>query len=355
MYGIPSGIPLHKQTNLSAKGFFYVGGKYAADKNGSHYMFGQMYTEVYVPKDVTQPYPVVLFSGTGQTGTNWMGTPDGRRGWADLFIDRGYVVYVTDTPARGRSAYQLEADGVLNPMTVEMATTLFSSSTGTWPAADRHTQWPKASEDDETMGGLFFDEFFRTQVMWTSVPRTQELVQESGAKLLEKIGPSILIGHSMAGPFPWLIADACPSLVKGIVAIEPLGPPFIDSSGNEKKFGISDIPITYSPPLNAPEWKKKGEPVPDFTEANQWLQEYPAGQLINLVNIPFMIMTCEASYHRQYDELTVSFLRQAGIKKVDHILLHEHGIFGNGHMCMIEKNSANIFALVDVWLKENIQ
>ena len=36
-----------------------------------------------------------------------MQTPDGRRGWAHYFVDQGYIVYITDQPARGRSMYDV--------------------------------------------------------------------------------------------------------------------------------------------------------------------------------------------------------------------------------------------------------
>ena len=47
---------------------------------------------------------IVFLHGAGQTGTDWLQTPDGRPGWARFFTSRGYVVYMVDYPARGRSA-----------------------------------------------------------------------------------------------------------------------------------------------------------------------------------------------------------------------------------------------------------
>ena len=52
---------------------------------------------------VTRPFPVVMIHGGGQTGTNFTGTPDGRRGWAHDFLRAGYEVYVVDQPGRARS------------------------------------------------------------------------------------------------------------------------------------------------------------------------------------------------------------------------------------------------------------
>ena len=55
--------------------------------------------------------PVVFLHGAGQTGVDWLQTPDGRPGWAYNFLDMGYVVYLEDFPARGRSQYVPGVDG----------------------------------------------------------------------------------------------------------------------------------------------------------------------------------------------------------------------------------------------------
>lgn len=85
-------------------GYFFVGGRYVDTKAGP-IMERQMYVEFRKPERPTRPYPIVMIHGAAQTGTNFTGTPDGRKGWADYFVEQGYTVYVVDQPARGRSAY----------------------------------------------------------------------------------------------------------------------------------------------------------------------------------------------------------------------------------------------------------
>ena len=85
-------------------GYFFVGGRYV-DTDKGPMMARQMYVEYRLPATQTQPYPIVMIHGAAQTGTNFTGTPDGRKGWAQFFVERGYAVYVIDQPARGRSAY----------------------------------------------------------------------------------------------------------------------------------------------------------------------------------------------------------------------------------------------------------
>ena len=49
---------------------------------------------------------------------------------------------------------------------------------------------------------------------------SQELDQSRGAELLDRIGPAVVMAHSLGGPAGWLIADARPDLVKALVEIE---------------------------------------------------------------------------------------------------------------------------------------
>src|SRR5689334_17876114 len=89
---------------ITDQGCFHVGGHYV-DTPGSKIMARQMFVQYQIPANKTHPYPVVMMHGGGQTVVNFLGTPDGRRGWADYFVANGYAVYVVDQPGRGRSGY----------------------------------------------------------------------------------------------------------------------------------------------------------------------------------------------------------------------------------------------------------
>jgi hypothetical protein len=67
------------------------------------------------------------------------------------------------------------------------------------------------------------------------------------------------------------------------------------------------------------------------------------------MNIPILIETSQASYHAVYDHCTVDFLRQAGVT-VDFIRLEDLGIFGNGHIQMMEKNNIRIAEVLHQWI-----
>ena len=353
-------VPAIDQSAVAQRGYFYVGGKYVGEP-GKEIMQGQIYVEVLAPKDVRRPYPLVLIHGAAQTATNWMGTPDGRKGWAEYFVEQGYVVYMIDQPMRGRSA-EHPSDG---PTRMFTAPTRSGSSPpieieGTWPQAKKHTQWPGEGPNKGKKGDPIFDAFYATQVETViSNAETQKRNQDAGAALLDKIGPAIVLTHSQSGSFGWLIADARPQRVKAIVAIEPAGPPFentINGTGKGRAWGPTDIAITYDPPVKDPseiavERDAKAD-GPDLFVC--WMQKAPARQLVNLRNIPVMVMSAEASYHQVYDHCTAKYLAQAGIK-TEHIRLQDKGIHGNGHMVMIEKNNLDIAHVVDEWIVKNVK
>jgi hypothetical protein len=61
------------------------------------------------------------------------------------------------------------------------------------------------------------------------------------------------------------------------------------------------------------------------------------------------VVSAEASYHAPYDHGTSAYLTQAGVDH-DFIRLADHGINGNGHMMMLEKNNLEIAALLEQWI-----
>jgi pimeloyl-ACP methyl ester carboxylesterase len=353
-------VPAVDQSAVALRGYFYVGGKYVGEP-GKEIMQGQIYVEVLAPKDVRRPYPLVLIHGAAQTATNWQGTPDGRKGWAEYFVEQGYIVYMIDQPMRGRSAWH-PGDGATRMFTAEQEAFQFTANAvkGTWPQAKKHTQWPGDGPNKGQKGDPIFDAFYATQVETViDVAETQRRNQDAGAALLDKIGPAVVLTHSQSGTYGWLIADARPQLVKGVIAIEPSGPPFeatIIGTGKARAWGPTDIAITYDPPVKEPgeiAVERQAEPDgPDLFAC--WMQKAPARQLVNLKSIPVMVMAAEASYHQVYDHCTAKYLNQAGVK-TEYIRLQDKGIQGNGHMVMIEKNNLDIAKLVDDWTQKNVR
>jgi pimeloyl-ACP methyl ester carboxylesterase len=291
-----------------------------------------------------------------------MGTPDGRSGWADYFLKQGYVVYLVDQPARGRSPWHGTANGPVAGVPASTVEERFTAPevAAIWPQAKKHTQWPGEGAKKGRISDPIFDAFYATQVeSLTNAVETETLIQAAGAALLDKIGNAILVTHSQAGSFGWLLADVRPKLVKGILAIEPSGPPFeavIIGNGEARRWGPAEIPLTYDPPVKAAaDLKKIREEAPDRPDLVPcWTQADPPRRLPNLAGIPVLILTAEASYHAAYDHCTSKYLTQAGVKNT-FIRLETVGIHGNGHMVMLEKNNMEIAALLHKWITEHVR
>ena len=188
----------------------------------------------------------------------------------------------------------------------------------------------------------------------------QSITQAAGAALLDVIGPSIIITHSQAGPLGFLITDARPRSVKALISLEPQGPPFQDrvittSTAITRPYGLTAIPITYSPPVRNPATDLRQMTVPpagsDLSDCI--LQVPPARQLPNLSKVPQLIVTSEASFHAVYDYCTVKYLRQAGVM-VDFFNLSQSGIHGNAHFVFLERNNLAIAAEVEHWIRTKV-
>ena len=94
------------------RGFFWVRVEPSTTPYGT-VARGPLFVQWEAPVDTARPYPVVLIHGGGGQGTDWLGTPDGRPGWATYLLESGYAVYVVDRPGHGRSPFHPD---VLGPM-----------------------------------------------------------------------------------------------------------------------------------------------------------------------------------------------------------------------------------------------
>jgi len=347
---------------IAKQGYFFVGGKYstAGDKQ---VMNGQIYVEYQIPKKRTQAYPLVIVPGAAQTATNFNGTPDGREGWTQHFLRRGYAVYIVEQPGRGRSSYQPDTDGTQAYPEVLRVQQRFTAPEkfNLWPQARLHTQWPGTG----TAGDPNFDQFFASQVPFVQKPEViQALNRDALAALIDKLGPVILMTHSQSGAYGWEAVDQRPNMVKALIQAEPSAPPVHDveflgapewfrDGARTRTWGLTAIPITYAPPAkDASELTFERQEKADGPDlARCWLQKEPARQLPNLQKLPIAIVTGEASFHGPYEHCVVKFLEQAGVHPT-WLNLGAMGIHGNGHMMMLEKNSDQIADAIEKWVRK---
>ncbi|MDO9714373.1 alpha/beta hydrolase [Paracraurococcus lichenis] len=328
---------------LAENGFFWVGVE-RQQQGEATFATGQMFARLMVPAERRHRWPVVMVHGGGGQGLDWMGTPDGRPGWSDAFLHRGHAVCVVDRPGLGRAPAQ---GPQTPPPSYEMMRARFTAPATrpeSYPQARLHTQWPPGEE--------VLDQFMAGQgPSGADLAVVHAGMRRAAAALLDRIGPAVLLTHSAGGAFGWLAADARPELVRAIVAIEPIGPPFAATPTGALRWGLTAAPLTYDPPLADPaELATVPRPAPGPGLRDCLVQAAPARRLPNLARCPIAVVTAEASWKAAEDHGVVDYLRQAGAT-VDHLRLEQHGLHGNGHMMMLEMNSDAVAALVAGWIE----
>jgi pimeloyl-ACP methyl ester carboxylesterase len=348
---------------IQTQGVLYLGGTYD-NPAAPTTMSGQMHAFYQAPaRTRARRYPIVMIHGSQQTGANFLGTPDGRPGWALYFASHGWPVYVIDQPGRGKSGYFPNAYGPQgpnpSPLNVQrMFTAPELSSPLQWPQAARHTQWP-GGPGSGVPGRFAYDQFFASQV--ANMPDTVQaytLTTKAVAELLNRIGPAIIMTHSMTGPLSWLIPQAAPGKVKAIVALEPSGNSSLNGDtapGQACGLTPDGLCLNFTPPVSrAADLNLTRVAPPDAEHRSCWLQGGTPRRLPWLNGTPIAIVTGEASYHATYDYCTARFLDQAGVSN-DSIYLPTVGIRGNGHMLMLERNSFEIANFLRRWLEGELR
>ena len=317
----------------SRRGQFWVPGERVTVDEHS-YQHGPMFVCWEAPEKVAKPYPLVLIHGGAMQGTEWLDTPDGRPGWAQRFVEAGYAVFIVDRPTQGRSPFSPEIMGKIGPAFAyeEGEEVFFPKKT-----LDEHTQWLFPADDTEA-----FDSFIAAfGPLPEDIKVWQKLDQDRLAKLLDMIGPVVLVTHSASGSDGWLVADRRPDLVAAIITIEPMGPPFGKTPNiGALDWGLTAIPVNYAPPRETPEEVRAADPATLCIPA--------------LRGMPVAVVSGEVSPQSKYAPEMVEFLKHAGAA-VDALHLPDLGIHGNGHGLIYEKNSDQTIQPVLEWLDRKLK
>ena len=171
--------------------------------HGDHaYVFYQ------IPEHASK-FPLVLWHGFGQFSKTWETTPDGREGFQNLFLRRGFGVYVIDQPRRG-NAGRSTLPMTITPVPDEQ--TWFNIfRVGIWPNYFPGAQF---SRDPEAL-----NQYFR-QMTPNTGPFDVEVISDAVSALFNKIGPGILVTHSQGGGPGWVTAIKNRN-VRAVVSYEP--------------------------------------------------------------------------------------------------------------------------------------
>ena len=94
--------------SIQEQGSFAVGGRTLTDADGKN--LPRRPCLCLLPgAEGARKLPLVFWHGAGQSAKTWETTPDGREGFQNLFLRRGFSVYLVDQPRRGRAGRSTSA------------------------------------------------------------------------------------------------------------------------------------------------------------------------------------------------------------------------------------------------------
>ncbi|MBP1637228.1 MAG: alpha/beta hydrolase [Bacteroidetes bacterium] len=265
-------------------------------------------------------YPMVFLHGYGQSRRSWQTTADGREGFADLFLRKGYGVYLVDQPGRG-DAGQTTKPGQISAIPDDQ-TWFTQFRIGQFPNFYDGVQFPKDS--------FSLDNFFRVMTPNTGNVDETTIVNALSA-VFDKSGKGILLTHSASGLLGWKIAIKNEQ-VKAIVSFEP----------GQFVFPVGEVP--------------EGNRSATFISLNEFMK---------LTKIPIIVYFGDFIPKEESNASSLNFWRNvlntarqwanvvnAHGGDVTIVHLPEIGIKGNTHFIMSDLNNVEIANLLSVWLNE---
>lgn len=293
---------------------------------GQTYHGDHAYVFYQVPVN-TRKYPLVMWHGIGQFSKTWETTPDGREGFQNIFLRRGYGVYLLDQPRRGNAA-RSTVGGSITPTPDEQ----------NWFGVFRLGIWPKFFEgvqfarDSNTL-----NQYFR-QMVPNVGPIDVNVNADAVSAVFEKIGNGILVTHSHSGGMGWLTAIKNQK-VKAIVSYEP---------GSGFLFPEGEMPAPISSSAGTLE-----------------AASIPLAQFQQLTKIPIIIyygdfIPAKPDPNPGADgwraRLEMARLWRDAVNKhggdVTVVHLPEIGVKGNTHFPFSDLNNIEIANLMEKWLKD---
>jgi pimeloyl-ACP methyl ester carboxylesterase len=317
----PSGGPLV----LVSQGSFFVGGRTVnSDANSGVVQTGvsnegdftvdQMYVQYMVPSGGEQQTPVVMVHGCCLSAKEYETTPDGRMGWQEYFVRKGYPVYLPDQASRARSGFDPtvinEVKLGMRPPT-DLPGILAVSHQRAWELFRLGPQYGTTFSDSQFPVGAV-DDLYRQLIPDLNSMSTVTSTLADLSQLALQLHGAVLVGHSESGFFPERATLVNPAGIKGVISVET-GAPMCDTTLSPDQVGVlAKIPILLiwgdhlsDVPSTAPFWSNS------FQKCNQFAAEVNAvGGNVQVMSLPDM------------------------------------GIHGNSHMLMQDMNNLQIADLV---------
>jgi pimeloyl-ACP methyl ester carboxylesterase len=191
-------------------------------------IYGSMYVEqalvhYLLPEESTKDFPIVMIPGHNLSSDIFLATPDRRDGWAQMFADEGYDVYVINDPN-----FDFSRGFNIAPFTAPT-----EGAPPADPEAERAWQrdvWRRWGFGDSE-GNPYPDTRFPTdcfdtfEANYPYVSDAGRSYSDAVVSLLDIIGPAMVMAHSAGASTAVKAATSRLDLTLGFVMVEPAGPP----------------------------------------------------------------------------------------------------------------------------------
>ena len=325
---------------LQSQGSFFIGGEAkttdaltSASPSAGTITINQMYVQYQAPvaKPGAAKPAVIMIHGCCLSAKSFEETPDGRMGWNEYFVRKGYAAYLPDQVSRARSGFD---PTILNEIALGLDGKTakdipFIYAIGHEGAYTAFRFGPSVGRPyaDEQFPTDYVDEFYKQLIpdlngfLGSNYPPTPNPTYPNLAALAVKTGGAVIVGHSESGFFPENAALVDTTGIRGMVTIEP--------GGSCTTLNPGTLPLT-----------------PD--------------QITTLATIPTLVLFGDhiegSGFAKAYASCMeyTKLIRQAR-GDITFIHLPAIGIHGNSHMMMIDKNNLQVADVIIDWMKKHVE
>lgn len=250
---------------------------------------------------------IVMVPGLNLTSYIFVTTPDGRKGWAELFADKGYDVYMINDPK-----FDFATGGITSPFKVpNSGKPATPGSEQAWQS-DIWRRWGFGTSQGNPYPDAQFptDSFTNFSLNYPYLGTSTNRYENAIGAVIDSIkGKVWLLSHSAGTQPAVLAAHQKKNKLNGFILIEPAGPP--DST--------------------------------DFPDFNGLHMFGVYGDYITSRN--------QTSRKLAVESVSVKFQNAGGISDV--VSLPDDSLVkGNSHIMMQDKNSKDVFNIIEHWLQQ---
>ncbi len=334
---------------LAGEGSFFIDGytqpidaKYLPPSDsayGGNSVTNQMYVQYQKPLLKNGKFPLVIVHGCCLSSKSWQTTPDGRMGWEEYFVRKGFDTYLTEQVGRGRSGFNAlqyqkvklgDAPGSSNPG-ITIATDAFAWGVFRWGNFATLTPFSDERFPMNTVGvGPRSTLTFYNQVIpdlnatlpgvpagcysgscTPTDPAAFYSTPAAMAKVANDLGGAILMGHSQSSGYPTMAALQPGSTgIRGIIQLE---------TGCFANLTAADIAVLKKIPILIVVADHFTTPIPPASCITEQQQINSAGGDFTFISLPAI------------------------------------GIHGNSHMMMFDNNNLQVADVIIDWIYKHVR